>query len=164
MSAWTAHHRRTDALRGVIAQLELDAELPWDDELEAVFGDRAGLLVALYDAWNRRLVARLDLALELHDIPQDSVAEAWSAVAGELRGLRRVLDAHDGHPAIARARQYELRSVAVAAHLATLADPPSVAAAQGARFLAASRSTMGPGRRDGWLAERLTRPFAFLSA
>lgn len=164
MTAWTAHHRRTDALRGVIAQLELTTDLPWDDELAAVFGTQEGLLVALYDAWNRRLVARLDLARELHDIPHAAVAEAWSAVARELRGVRRLLDAHDGHPAIARARQYELRSLAVAAEVATLADPPAVAAAQGARFLAVSRNTLGAARRDGWLAERLNRPLAFLSA
>lgn len=164
MTAWTAHHRRTDALRGVIAQLEVSRDLPWDDELAAVFGDREGLLVALHDVWNRRLVARLDLARELHDIPQASVAEAWHAVARELAGVRRLLDAYDAHPALAAARQYELRSVAVAANVATLADPPALAARRGAQFLAVSRNTLAVGRRDGWLAERLNRPLAFLSA
>lgn len=164
MSSWDTHHRRSTALRGVIAQLDVEAELPWDASLAEVFGDRTGLLVALYDLWNRRLLARLDLALELHDIPTASVAEAWSAVAGELRGVRAVLDAHEGHPALVRSRQHELRSVALAAHLAAPSDPPELAAARGARFLAVSRNTLGAGRRDGWLAERLTRPFALLSA
>lgn len=162
--SWDTHHARTAALRGVTAQLDLGQDLPWDDDLAAVFGDRTGLLVALYDLWNRRLLARLDLALELHDIPAASVAEAWTAVASELRGVRRVLDQHDGHPALLRARQHELRAVALAAHVAALSDPPALAAARGARFLAVSRNTLGAGRRDGWLAERLARPFAILSA
>lgn len=164
MNAWDTHHARTSALRDVTTRLDAGEDLPWDDSLAAIFGDRAGLLVALYDFWNRRLLARLDLALELHDIPSASVAEAWSAVNTELRGVRRILDEYDGHPALVRCRQHELRSVAVAAHLASLADPPAVAAARGARFLAVSRNTLGAARRDGWLAERLSRPFAFLSA
>jgi hypothetical protein len=156
-TAWDTYHRRADALTGVVAELDRTGrtDLPWDDDLAATFRDRDDLLVALHDLWSRRLMGRLDLALELHDIPGSATAEAWEAVAAELPGVRRVLDANADHPALARRRATELRMVALAAGVAGLGDSLQRSAARGAEFLAEAQRHELPGRRDGWLAERL---------
>lgn len=158
-TAWDTYHRRAAALRDVVAELDRTGrtDLPWDDDLAAVFRDRDDLLVALHDVWSRRLSGRLDMALELHDIPEASAAEAWWAVAAELPGVRRLLDAHADHPALAAERAHDLRMLAVAAGLAGLGEPLESSAARGAAFLAGSARRDQPGRRDGWLAERLRR-------
>lgn len=159
-TAWETHHQRTAALRDVVAALEDGAaDLPWNDDLERVFGDRASLLIALHDQWSRHLATRLDLALELHDIPAAAVAEAWSAVAAQLPAVRRVLDQYAAHPALAGPRARADRMVAVAAGVAALDDPLAVAAPRGAAFLASARRVdvrVVPARRDGWLRERLS--------
>jgi hypothetical protein len=159
-TAWETHHQRSAALRDVLATLDAGTtELPWNDGLERVFTDRAGLLVALHDHWSRHLAARLDLALELHDIPEASVAEAWAAVAAQLPGVRRVLEQYAAHPALALSRARADRMVAVAAGVAALDDPLAVAAARGAAFLERARTEdalVVPARRDGWLRERLS--------
>lgn len=159
-TAWEAQHQRAAALREVVDALEAGSpELPWNDDVERVFGDRAGLLVALHDQWSRHLATRLDLALELHDIPSAAVAEAWSAVAAQLPAVRRVLDQYAAHPALAGPRARTDRMVAVAAGVASLGDPLSFAAARGAAFLASARTAdvrIVPARRDGWLRERLS--------
>lgn len=114
----------------------------------------------LHDLWTRRLSARLDLALELHDIPEASVAEAYAAVARDLAPVRRVLDAHASHPALAHHRANADRMVALAAGVASLGDPLEVSAARGAEFRAQASRAVVPARRDGWLRERLTAPFS----
>lgn len=158
-NAWETYRHRAAVLRDVITGLEQDPALPWSDEIAEAFTDRADLLVALHDLWSRRLAARLDLALELHDIPEASVAEAYAAVAADLAPVRRVLDAHAAHPAIARHRANADRMIAVAAGLSALDDPLAVSAARGAAFRARTARVVVPARRDGWLAERLTAPF-----
>lgn len=165
-TAWETYHQRAAALRDLTELLDADpaAGLPWTEELAAVFTDRDDLLVALHDKWNRHLAARLDLALELHDIPEASVAEAVAAVAAQFPGVRRVLEAHAHHPALAVPRARADRLVAVAAGLATLDDPLAHSAARGAAFLARSRASIVPARRDGWLAERLQFPIPRLKA
>ncbi|WP_147384794.1 hypothetical protein [Nocardioides cavernaquae] len=166
-NAWETYRHRAAVLRDVITGLEQRPEknseqssgLPWNDVIAEVFTDRADLLVALHDLWSRRLAARLDLALELHDIPEASVAEAYAAVAADLAPVRRVLDAHAHHPALARHRANADRMIALAAGLATVGDPLAVSAARGAAFRARTARVVVPARRDGWLAERLTTPF-----
>jgi len=156
-TAWDTYHRRADALTDVVAELDRTGrtDLPWDDHLAATFRDRGDLLVALHDLWSRRLMGRLDLALELHDIPGSATAEAWAAVAAELPGVRRVLDAYADDPALARGRATELRAVALAAGVAGLGESLERSAAKGAEFLDVAERHRLPGRRDGWLAERL---------
>jgi hypothetical protein len=163
-NAWETYRRRAAVLRDVVAGFEKDPELPWTDAIAEVFADRADLLVALHDLWSRQLAARLDLALELHDIPEASIGEAYAAVAAELAPVRRVLDAHAAHPALARPRANADRMIAVAAGVATLDDPITLSAQRGAAFRARTVRVVVPARRDGWLAERLSAPFTHRSA
>jgi hypothetical protein len=159
-NAWETYRHRAAVLRDVVAGLEQDADLPWSATIAEAYDDRADLLVALHDLWSRRLAARLDLAMELHDIPEASIAEAYAAVAAELAPVRRVLDAHAHHPALAHPRANADRMIALAAGLATLADPLAVSASRGAAFRAKAARVVVPARRDGWLAERLATPFS----
>lgn len=156
MNAWEIHHRRTAALRDVVTTLDSGADLPWSDRLADDFGDRDGLLLALHDLFARRLGGRLDLALELHDIPGASVAEAWQAVVDELPGVHRILTTYADAPALVRAEANLHRAVALAAGLAALDTPLAVAAEAGRVFLARSARFVVPARRDGWLRERLS--------
>lgn len=159
-TAWETYHRRAAALRDVVTRVERDGELVWDPD---VFADEADVLVALHDLWTRRLETRIDLALELHDIPGDSVAEAWREVAAELAGVRRVLDAHAHDPALAAHELHEHRLVAVAVGLATLSDPVAHSARLGRAYVAKVRSVV-PAPRDGWLADRMGGFFRRLAA
>lgn len=156
MNAWEIHHRRTAALHDVVATLDAGGDLPSSALLDELFGDRAGLLLALHDLFARRLGGRIDLALELHDIPDASVAEAWQAVVDELPGIHRILTTYAGEPALARARARLHRAVAVAAGLVALDAPLAVADEAGRAFLARSSRFVVPARRDGWLRERLS--------
>lgn len=135
-SAWSALHLRSAVLRDVVAAVEAGAELPWDDRLAAVFGDRDELLRALHELWGRRLDGRIDIALETDDQPlADAVADAWLATVEDLPGVRRVLDEHADEPGLRQLERAQLRAVAVAAGLATFADPIAVSATAGARFV-----------------------------
>ncbi|MDO7867924.1 hypothetical protein [Nocardioides jiangxiensis] len=156
MNAWEIHHRRTAALRDVVTELDAGADLPWSDALAALFGDRAGLLVALHDSFARRVTGRIELALELHDLPGASVAEAWQAVVTELPGIHRILRAYADEPALARPDANLHRTVAVAAGLASLGAPVGIAADAGRAFVANAAHIDVPARRDGWLRERLS--------
>lgn len=156
MNAWEIHHRRTAALRDVVTALDAGDDLPWSDSLAEDFGDRDGLLLALHDLFARRLGGRIDLALELHDIPGASVAEAWQAVADELPGIHRLLTTYADEPALARANAHLHRTVAVAAGLAALETPLATASEAGRAFLDRSARFVVPARRDGWLRERLS--------
>jgi hypothetical protein len=157
--AWQAHHRRSAALRDVVAGLEQDGRLAWDDE---VFADRDDVLVALHDLWARRLLARVDTALELDS--DDAVDDAWRGAAASMPAVRRVLDEHADLPTLAAGERNEHRMVAVAAGLATLGDPVAYAAARGREHVAGLRAVRvprqhGPVARVGqWLglADRLS--------
>lgn len=156
MNAWETHHRRTALLTEVVTDLDAGAPLPWNDALADVFGDREALLVALHGTFSRRVLARVDLALELHDIPSASVAEAWHAVAAELPGTNRILTENADVPALAVPAAKLHRMVATAAGVATLGTSPAVAAAAGRAFVERSLHVVVPARRDGWLRERLS--------
>jgi hypothetical protein len=149
-SAWSTVHARTAALREVIAVLDAGGALPWDARLVVLFGDRDALLVALHDTWSRRLGGRLDVALEVDDHRlEESVARAWLETAADLPGVRRVLDQHADLAALAAPHRNEMRTLAVAAGLATFADPIGHSVAVGARFVSSLR-----GRTADWLARR----------
>jgi hypothetical protein len=156
MNAWETHHRRTALLTEVVADLDAGAPLPWNDALADAFVDRDGLLVALHGIFSRRALARVDLALELHDIPAASVAEAWHAVASELPGVVRVLAENADSAALAVPSAKLHRMVASAAGVASLDTSPAVAAAAGRAFVERSLRVVVPARRDGWLRERLS--------
>lgn len=136
-AAYETTRRRSTALRGLVDRLELTraTDLPWTPELAEVFASRADLLVALHGLWSRRLAARIDLALETGDrSPAEDVADAWRETAAALPAVRRILDAHADAPELRASQQHEHRLVAIAASLASPADPIGVAARQGARM------------------------------
>lgn len=140
---WDSVHRRTAALREAVARLDRDDVLAWD---VAVFPERVDVLVALHELWTRRLLGRVDMALELHDPPEQAVAEAWRAVAAELHGVRRLLDVVRDHPALEALERNEHRMLALAVGRATLSDPAAYAARRGEEFVAELRSEApGPG-------------------
>jgi hypothetical protein len=156
--AWDTYHRRATALRRVIADLDRSGSstLPWDDGLAAVFDDQDDLLVALHDAWTRRLAGRVDLALEIdeHESPE-SVALAWREVADELAGVRRVLDRQADNPVLLPSERQEHRMLAVAAGVATINDPLSRSAAAGERLVARIRDAARSPDAGNRLTERV---------
>lgn len=141
--AWKSYHQRSAALREVVAHLDAGGatDPEWNDDLARVFGDPDGLLRALHDLWSRRLEARIEMALDVgEDLPAECVASAFFEVEAELRGVRRVLDAHAHDEALRKHEQHEHRLVAIAAGMAGPADPLPYAAAAGARLVANIRA------------------------
>ena len=121
---WTSFHRRGEVLRAVVAAADarLDGLLPLDVEgVTEAFGDELGLLGALQLRWHTRLAGRIER--ELMSQPLDlegAVVAAWQATAGELPGVRAVLDRYRAAPtseemaramATATAKEHELLSV-----------------------------------------------------
>lgn len=148
--SWDRVHARTASLREVIA--DLDAGRPLPAAVDA-FADRGELLRALHATWSRRLNGRLDLALETddHDLTV-AVASAWLDTADDLPGVRRILDEQADHPALKHVHRTELRTVAVAAGLATFDDPVATSARVGASFVRGLRDRGHPvvERRPLW--------------
>ena len=146
-AAWNAIHTRSAALREIVRLLDAGQDLPWDAATAVVFRDRDDLLQALHEHWSRRLNGRIDLALETDDHHlQESVARAWIETVNDLPGVRRVLDEHADEPALRQLERTQLRAVAVAAGLATFADPIAHSATAGAQLVESLR-----GRTPYWL-------------
>jgi hypothetical protein len=85
-------------------------------DVEAAFGSVEAFLLALHHRWRTALLARVDALLE--NAPADSptdfdaaVVAAWTDPATGGRGLRALLDAHAGNPALAAAQERERRLV-----------------------------------------------------
>ncbi len=99
---WTTFHRREDVLRDVIAAVDArrDGLLPMDAAgVAEAFGDELTLLGALQLRWHTRLAGRLERELMLApDDPVAAVDTAWRTTAGELAGVRAVLDHYRDHP------------------------------------------------------------------
>jgi hypothetical protein len=77
-------------------------------DVEAAFGSVEAFLLALHHRWRTAFFARVDGLLE--DAPADfaaAVVAAWTDPATGGRGLRALLDAHAGSPALAAAQERE---------------------------------------------------------
>ena len=156
-TAYDIYHRRTDTLREVEAELERNAgsELPWNDAIAAVFADRSDLLLALHSLWSRRLLARVEVALELaEDIPLESVAAAWRELAGEMPAVLSVLEANVAQDALAHAERHQNRHLAVAAGLVALDTPLELAALAGAQLVRRLHGTHLPAQRASRIVDR----------
>ncbi|WP_182378529.1 hypothetical protein [Nocardioides sp. WS12] len=87
---WTETHRRWQALRSIEEQLATatNPELPWNDELALIFGDRAGLVAAL----RYRLRLTVNTQMDTH-LPEHVLEEQRFLLVARTRGLLRVLEA-----------------------------------------------------------------------
>ena len=77
-------------------------------DVEAAFGSVESFLLALHHRWRTAFFARVDNLLE--DAPADfdaAVVAAWTDPTTGGRGLRALLDAHSGSPALAAAQERE---------------------------------------------------------
>lgn len=113
--AWQRVHNRSAVLREVVTELEHSRSdaLPWNRTIAAVFADPSDLLVTLHGMWLRRLLTRLDMALEMgEDDLAESVAAARDQLASEMRGVRRALDRYADDPALERCITNERRLLA----------------------------------------------------
>lgn len=151
---WDAYHRRNEVLRDVAATTDRrrDGVLPWD-ELEAAraaFDSPTDLLLALQMRWNTRLRAHVEH--ELDEYPEDlfaAASRAWRSAAADLPGIRAVLDAQEGNPALATARDQELAFLAEVAGLTSPGD--AYAAVRGQRIVADGRAiSIERQRPQGW--------------
>jgi hypothetical protein len=95
---WLAFHRRADVLRAVTdeADRRLDGILPAHvPGVSATFRNDLDLIGALQLRWYTRLSGALERSLASQPRDQDAaVRDAWVRTAGELPGIRAVLDAH----------------------------------------------------------------------
>jgi hypothetical protein len=151
---WTSHHRRGDVLRDVIrtADTRLDGRLPMDvDGVTETFGDELTLLGALQLRWHTRLSGHIER--ELADQPLDlgnAVAIAWLKAAGDMPGIRAIIDRHVAHPtspemaratAVATGKEHELLAL-----MAGRASAPGEAAQRvGREIELAARASYVPG-------------------
>ena len=105
----------------------LPTELPGVAE---TFGDELALVTALQLRWRTRLAGHVERALsELPDDLETAVVTAWRATAGELAGVRQVLDAQRATAgpeladALEKARRKDAVLMAAMAGLASPSDP-----------------------------------------
>ncbi|MFD6157884.1 hypothetical protein ACFWF7_43815 [Nocardia sp. NPDC060256] len=91
--SWKDQHARTEVLRTVLARAALDPADPQlftgIPDLERLFGDVDGVLLALRYRWNIHLEAKLDQALA-HGRPS---TDAYLELAAEQPALYAVLEA-----------------------------------------------------------------------
>ena len=86
---WTETHRRWQALRAIEQDLwsAERPELPWNDELALIFGDRDGLRAALRYRWRLAVSTQLDTHL-----PERALEEQRRVLTERARGVLAVLD------------------------------------------------------------------------
>jgi len=99
---WTTYHRREDAMRDVIAAVDAraDGRLPMDlPGVAETFGDDRTLLGALQLRWHTRLAGRIEHEIMRHPDEQEAAAlDAWRQTAGEMPGVRAIIDHYTEHP------------------------------------------------------------------
>jgi hypothetical protein len=131
---WDTFHRRGEVLRNVLAHAETyrDGTLPMQlTGARETFGDEHTLLGALQLRWHTHLAGAIEreLAARPHDL-EDAVTDAWRKSAGELAGLRTILDVHAVDPAspetaeaLAKAQRKDWTLMAAMAGKASPTDP-----------------------------------------
>lgn len=144
---WQTHHRRAEVLREVIrtADTRLDGLLPMDVAgVTETFRDELTLLGALQLRWHTRLAGRIERELSEQPLDLESaVVAAWQATAGELPGIRAIVDHYVAAPTtdemaltLRKATGKEHAMLALMAGRASIVDPgtpttaPSGVAAQ----------------------------------
>jgi hypothetical protein len=134
---WTTFHSRGEILGDVMdtADLRLDGRLPMDVAgVTDKFDGELDLLCTLQLKWHTRLAGRIErfFAVEPLDL-EGAVIAAWRDVAGEMPGVRAILDHYRAHPvdaamahAMAKAVSKEHILLAVMAGNASVSDELAV--------------------------------------
>jgi hypothetical protein len=121
-----AQQRRDAILHEVmtVADTRRDGRLPWENTgADQAFDTPAELLGALQMRWHTRLSGAIER--ELTEQPWDlgqAVVHAWRGLAGEMPGVRAILDSHADAPAMQRARRKEWVLLATASGLTGMDD------------------------------------------
>jgi hypothetical protein len=155
---WEAFHHRGEILHTVITEVDArrDGVLPTDvPGADHAFRDELDMLAALMLRWTTRLYGRIER--ELADQPLDleaAVVAAWRATAGELPGIRAVIDRHRAEPldepmavALAKSARKEHSMLAVMAGRVSTLDPDDLAARIGADIEDRARAGLEPAAR-----------------
>lgn len=150
---WSSYHTRGETLRSVIetADRRLDGRLPMDVEgVRATFDDEFDLVTTLQLRWHTRLAGNLEgqLAEQPLDLRAAAIA-AWHKTAGDMPGVRLILDHYIAEPtddrmaaAMCKATAKEHLLLAVMAGLGSYADAEAVPL--GARLVEEARATYVP--------------------
>jgi hypothetical protein len=106
---WDAFHNRGDVLRAVVTEADRrrDGVLPMEmPGVAETFGDEFDLITALQLRWHTRLTGRIEQALmeEPADL-ESAVLTGWRNTAGDLAGVRQILDAYTAEPTSPRMSQ-----------------------------------------------------------
>jgi hypothetical protein len=157
---WDTFNRRGEVLRNVIAEADArrDGVLPMElPGVAEAFGDELTLLGALQLRWHTHLAGAVER--ELMEDPadlEDAVTRAWRAAAGDLAGVRRILDTSATEPhtpeaatMLDRGRRKDWTLLAAMAGKASPSDDRAaeVGRAIEERARAAYRPTRGGARR-----------------
>ena len=99
---WKSFHDRGAVLRDVLtaADARRDGVLPMDvPGVRETFGDELTLLGALQLRWHTSLAGRIEHEIMRHPDEQEAAAlDAWRQTAGELPGVRAIIDHYTEHP------------------------------------------------------------------
>lgn len=93
---WRQAHLYYDALLAVVADVErtADGTLPWRPEFTEVFGDPAGLVLALRRRWQLMVQAQVEVPYN----PSGQPSAALRTLAEHNRGMLAVLRRHGQEP------------------------------------------------------------------
>jgi hypothetical protein len=113
---WTSFHSRGETLRAVIetANARRDGRLPRDvDGVSERFDGELDLACALQLRWHTRLAGRIEQELMAEPLDLESaVVTAWLRTAGELPGVRAILDSCRAEPSDAAMERAMAKAVA----------------------------------------------------
>lgn len=159
---WNTFHRRGEVLRTVLdhADVHRDGVLPMDlPGVSETFGDELTLIGALQLRWHTRLAGAIER--ELMGAPVEleaAVVNAWRKTAGQMAGVRAILDRYTVEPTSAemaevleRAHRKDWTLMAAMAGKASPSDAgaPRVGRRIEEKARAAYRPTARPQRQGG---------------
>lgn len=170
---WNTFHRRGEVLRSVLehADTHRDGALPMElPGVAETFGDELSLLGALQLRWHTRLAGAIER--QLMGAPaelESSVVNAWRKTAGEMAGVRAILDRYTAEPTSAEMAEVldraHRKDWTLMAAMAGKASPSDAAAPRVGRRIeekarAAYRPTARPQQHGGQPGEQHGRRHA----
>ena len=128
-TSWDIYHRHGAVITELVTHAEQTGnyESPWayNPSVVAEFGDVAQILRELHHRWYSALTGAVSNAIEGgEDDLRTDVLHAFRAVVVRHKGLRRILEANEHHPAIAPLMRTERAMLTAAAGLHHAIDLP----------------------------------------